>query len=360
MQNQVFKATIELVETKIVKKNLSSRLVFLLASLVVIIAGLKSAKSICVPFLFAIFLSILGFVPLTFLKKIKIPTWIAVLIIASIVLGAILGTGVILSKSVNEFSQTLPDYKMRFDELTRQTNNWIRAKGFENVELVDISIFSPNSILEYVSSFFKSLASTLSSTFIVIILMIFMLLEAAEFSTKLNFALGDKIDFNRFQNTCADVQRYLAIKTSTSLLTGLLVGSWTYLMGLDFYILWGFIAFLLNYIPFVGSTVASVPAILLATLTHGPSGAITIAIGYLVVNILISNFIEPIFMGRQLGLSPLVVLLSLIFWGWVWGPGGALMSVPLTMIIKILLENNKDLRWLSLLLDNKVRKVETI
>ncbi len=137
--------------------------------------------------------------------------------------------------------------------------------------------------------------------------------------------------------------------------TGLLVGLWTAILGLDFAVVWGLLAFLLNYIPSIGSIVAAIPAVLLGLIQGGLGYAILIAVGYVVTNIGIGNFVEPWLMGRTLGLSTLVVFLSLVFWGWMWGSIGMLLSVPLTMIIKILFENTDDLQWIAIMLDNRRR-----
>jgi predicted PurR-regulated permease PerM len=142
----------------------------------------------------------------------------------------------------------------------------------------------------------------------------------------------------------------VAIKPLVSLATGGFVALWVGLLGVDFPLLWGLVAFLMNYIPSLGSILAAVPAILLTIVQLGPGRALAVAIGYLVVNVVLGNFVEPHFMGRRLGMSTLVVFLSLVFWGWVWGPVGMLLSVPLTMVLKILLENTEDLRWVAVLL----------
>ena len=111
------------------------------------------------------------------------------------------------------------------------------------------------------------------------------------------------------------------------------------------------VAFLMNFIPTLGSLLASVPPVLLAVVQFGPGRALAVGLGFLVVNLTLGTFIEPHFMGRRFGLSTLVVFLSLVFWGWVWGPIGMLLSVPLTMIIKILMENSDEFRWMAVLID---------
>jgi predicted PurR-regulated permease PerM len=147
------------------------------------------------------------------------------------------------------------------------------------------------------------------------------------------------------------VQRYLAVKTTVSLVTGAAIAIWTGLVGLDFALVWGLLAFLLNYIPTIGSIIAAAPAVLLATVQLGLGPALLVGVGFLVVNTVLGNIVEPALMGRAVGLSTLVVFTSLVFWGWVWGPVGMLLSVPLTMIVKIFLENSDELRWIAVLLD---------
>ena len=147
------------------------------------------------------------------------------------------------------------------------------------------------------------------------------------------------------------VQNYLAIKTAVSVFTGVLVGIWVWALGLDLPLLWGLVAFIFNYIPNLGSILAAVPAVLLALVQFGPGRAAVVASGYLAINLVFGNDVEPMMLGRRLGLSTLVVFMSRVFWGWVWGPVGMLLSVPLTMMLKIAMENTEDLRWVAVMLD---------
>jgi predicted PurR-regulated permease PerM len=200
----------------------------------------------------------------------------------------------------------------------------------------------------------RNLAAVLSNLFLILLTMIFMLIEAASVPVKVKAAIGTgRLDVDKMHHAVIQVQRYLGLKTLTSLATGLLIGFWTAVLGLDFAVVWGLLAFLLNYIPNIGSIVAAIPAVLLGLVQGGIGFALLVAVGYVVVNVGIGNFTEPWLMGRTLGLSTLVVFLSLVFWGWMWGSVGMLLSVPLTMIIKILLENTDDLRWMAVMLDSR-------
>jgi len=179
------------------------------------------------------------------------------------------------------------------------------------------------------------------------------LLEVAGFPSKLRAAMGrPDADLSEFTEIMAKVQRYLGMKTVVSAVTGMCATLLLTVIGVDFALLWGLVAFLLNFIPTVGSIIAAVPAMAVALVQPdlGPLPMLAVGAGYVVINTLIGNIIEPQLVGRRLGLSPLVVFLSLVFWGWVWGPVGMLLSVPLTISVRIALERNEDLHWIAVLL----------
>jgi predicted PurR-regulated permease PerM len=201
------------------------------------------------------------------------------------------------------------------------------------------------------TSVVAGLGSVFGQFFLIFFTVVFLLLEGSSLPGKLNAALENSdATLARFTEFAQTVQRYLAIKTVVSLITGLIVTVWVYVLGLDFPILWGIVAFLFNYVPNIGSIIAAVPAVLLALVQFGIGKALVVALGYIVVNVIMGNFVEPRVMGRGLGLSPLVVFLSLIFWGWLFGPVGMLLSVPLTMIVKIAFQHSPEMRWLAVLL----------
>ena len=197
------------------------------------------------------------------------------------------------------------------------------------------------------------IAQFAGTTFIVLLIMAFMLGEVTVFPEKIRYVLGENGgDEDRFAKVVTEVQTYLGIKTMVSAATGLVLGLWASVMNLEFPLLLGLIALVLNYVPTVGSMIAAVPAVLLSIVLFGSvPHALGVAMGYVVVNVLFGNILEPNLLGRRLGLSTLVVILSLLFWGWAWGPLGALLSVPLTVMVKIWLENTHDLRWVAVLLD---------
>ena len=143
---------------------------------------------------------------------------------------------------------------------------------------------------------------------------------------------------------------YFAIKTFTSLLTGLAIGAWLLTLDVQYPMLWGFLAFLLNFVPNIGSVIASLPALFLATIFQGYGVALIVMIGYVVINVGISNGLEPKILGQQLGLRFVWIFLSLILWGWILGPVGMLLAVPLTMTLRLILENHQSTQWIAFIM----------
>ncbi len=218
--------------------------------------------------------------------------------------------------------------------------------------------FNMGALVDVFVGLLRGVALFLSNALVVLFLMVFILVEAPGLPRKLQraFSLTDA-EVGRLFKVKEEIQTYLGIKTAVSLATGFLIGGWLVLLGVDYAVLWGLVAFLLNYVPSLGSIVAAVPTTVLTWVDMGWSQAVLVAVGYLVVNLVLGNIIEPHLVGRQFGLSTMVVVFALVFWYWLWGPVGALLSVPLTMIIKILLQNTEDLRWVAYLLGPNPRKI---
>jgi len=202
-----------------------------------------------------------------------------------------------------------------------------------------------------VANLFSGLQGLFANFFLIIFTVIFLLLEATSLPGKLQLVLtssrGDPDYFKRFTS---GVQRYLGIKTIASLVTGVAAAALTAAFGLDFPLLWGLLAFSFNYVPSIGSLIAAIPPVVLALVQIDFFQAAMIGLGYFVINITIGGVIEPRVVGRGLGLSTLVVFLSLVFWGWVFGPVGMLLSVPLTMTVKIALESSNRTAPIAILL----------
>lgn len=327
-----------------------SKTLITLACLVIVAAGLSAGKVILVPFLLAGFIAILSAAPMFWLQRRGLPTWLALLLVILTVFMVGLLLAGLVGTSVSDFSKNLPLYEARFRQQTDALIAWLALKHISLSGQVLAEVFDPGAAMTLVASLFNALTNVLANGFLVLMTVIFMLLEASGMPGKLRAILGQPDNLSGFDHFVHNVQHYMAIKTIISLITGLLVALWLLALGVDYPLLWGVLAFLLNYIPNIGSIIAAGPAVLLTIVQLGMWRAMLVGVGFLVINLVMGSAIEPRFMGRGLGLSPLVVFLSLLFWGWLLGPVGMLLSVPLTMTAKIALDSRADTRWVSVLL----------
>ncbi len=328
------------------------------AAVVVLVAGLQHAQGILAPFLFAAFLAILCTPPLRWLQERGLPTWLALLVVVAAVAGLLVFIVAVASSSIDHFIQNMQrpgGYLDRLEGYKQQLFSWLKAHNVNVPENFSQQAVQTQRWLQLLGSMLSSLGGVLSNTLLVLVILVFMLLEASAFPAKvLAMARGNPQSLEHLRQVGQAVRRYISLKTLLSLATGALVGLWLWLLEVDYPLLWGMLAFFFNFVPNIGSVLAAVPAVVLALIDPGPQAALYVAIGYAVINGLIGYLLEPRLMGQGLGLSPLVVFLSLVFWGWVLGPVGMLLSVPLTMILKIYLEVFPDTRWAAVLLGESV------
>lgn len=321
------------------------------AAFVIIIAGMKASTQIIVPFLLAIFIAVLCAPLMIWLKAKKVPSGLAIFSVVAMffLLAATFGT--VIGASLSAFYQDLPEYEQKLQLQGQAGIAWLQGMGVEIDQAILSDYIDPGAAMKMVAQVFSGLGGVLTNAFLIVFSVVFILFEASDFPDKVRRALGSKtMAIEHFQNFSDSVQRYLLIKTLVSMGTGIFAGIVLAIIGVDYAILWGLIAFLLNYIPNIGSIIAAVPPMLIAMIQLGPMSSLLVAGLYMVVNTLFGNVVEPRYMGRSLGLSTLVVFVSLVFWGWVFGPVGMLLSIPLTMVVKIALENSERHRWIAVLL----------
>ncbi len=329
-----------------------TRLLLTVAALVLVLAGMKAAEEVLVPLIFSAFIATLTSPAVLWLEQRRVPGALAVGLVVAGVMVVVVGLVSVLGGSVNAFVASIPRYQERLNtslaeyiELLDQFGVSVSAENMRRM-------VNPAQIMDVAGQLVTQLTAMLSDTLLILFTLVFMLLEVAGFPKKIRRALGDpQADLSRYSALASEVKRYVVIKTYLSIATGLVLGVFLGIQGVDFAILWGLVVFLLNYIPTIGSIIAAIPPTLLASVQFGAGSAIVTASGFLVVNTVIGNVVEPRLMGKKLGLSTLVVWLSLIFWGWLWGPMGMLLSVPLTMIVKILLESSEQFRAVATLMD---------
>ncbi|MCA9027488.1 MAG: AI-2E family transporter [Planctomycetaceae bacterium] len=341
------------------------------ASLVVIIAGMKAATELVVPFLLSLFLAIMSGPALQALQKRGLPQWLAMMVVLVGLSFAMIALATVIGGTITQFLTVWPKtYQPRIVELMNDFNAWIDRISEERTWIKELEIenwvqylkqlLEPDVINKVLFALTRAVSGLLSNTILILITTLFLIFEASLLPAKLQVISGDSgSQYAKLQQIASDVNSYMSIKTSTSLLTGAIVTVGLWWLNVEFALLMGLLAFLFNYVPNIGSILAAVPAVLLAALGNGLWTAALVVALYLVVNMLIGYFVEPRWMGRGLGLSTLVVFLSLVFWGWVLGPVGMVISVPLTMTVKIALENSEETRWVAVLMGSGTSQPRT-
>jgi AI-2 transport protein TqsA len=328
-----------------------SRFVVIAAAIVFIVWGIRQAQSVLVSFLVSAFLAVLATPPVLWLERKRMPVVLAVLLVVAGIILFLLAIGVVVGTSINGFYAALPQYQVRIEEQVTIFVKFLTSKGIANPEKILFEYVNPAAVMNLTAGLLVRLGSAFSNIVLIVVTVTFILLEATSFPVKLRAVLGDPFQvFPRFTRFVDDMKRYMVIKTLISLATGILITIWLFILHVDSPILWGFLAFLLNYVPTLGSSIAAVPAVLLTFIQLGIWRAVLAAAGYMVINLVLDYGIEKRLMGRKLDLSTLVVFLSLIFWGSLLGPIGAVLCIPLTMTLKFAFESSESTRWIAFLL----------
>lgn len=321
------------------------------AAFIIIIAGVMYAQSIIIPLLMALFISIICAQPIVWLVKKKVSQGLAITIVFILIVALFIGFGEIIGNSLSSFSEDAPKYEQNLKEMGGTMLEFFHDKGI-NISTSKISsILDPSKIMGLTAGILGQLGSFMGNALTIFFLVLFLLLELDSIALKGKaLAKGTNTSLTYLNTISQSIRHYLSIKTLTSLLTGILVWICLAIIGVDYSIIWGLIAFLLNYIPNFGSIIAAFPAVLFALVQMGIGGAIWTTVAFLVVNMTIGNVIEPKVMGKGMGLSTFVVFVSLIFWGFILGTVGMFLSIPLTMAIKIMLEQNPKTKWIAVFL----------
>lgn len=338
------------------------RILLSLTALFIIIYSLQAAAQLLIPFLLAIFIALITLKPMFWLQERNVPGILAAFLIVISIMLLLLSIGSIVGSSIVDFTNALPSYQARLDIIIDQLV--LTYSGFLPLFEADFSlseVIDAGWAMGLAASILNALRDVLTNTLLIMFTMIFILLEASSFEIKLTAAFNRKSDsFIRQRAYISNLGRYLGIKTVVSIITGLTVAIATSWIGLDFPLLWGMFAFLLNYVPTIGSIIAAVPAVLMALVQLGVGDAVTTAIAFFLINIIFGSFIEPKLLGHGVGLSPLVVFIGLFFWGWIFGPVGMILSVPLTMALKMALESDKETQWLAILIGSETDALHKI
>ncbi len=326
-----------------------------------VVTTLILAKNIIIPLILAIFLWFLikefrEFMDKSNWIKTKIPRWIKTLV-ASLVLTLILGlVANLLISNVQKLTQAIPNYS---DNLNIVSANIEKSFGFNISE--KISNFNQEFEFQSLASdFLNSISDLFSNTFLILIYLLFILMEESTFLRKIKVIYTDKEDYNRINTILHEIDyslgKYISIKTLLSLTTSVLSYFALYLIGIDFALFWAFFIFILNFIPSIGSLIATLFPALMALIQYGgtdytPFILVLIFVG--MIQVFVGNFLEPKMMGNSLNISSLVVILSLSVWGSIWGIIGMVLSVPITVMLILIFSHFETTRATAILLSEK-------
>lgn len=337
----------------------ASRALIVAAAVIVIIAGLKQSAPLIVPFLLSAFIAVICFPLMSKFQHIGLSKALSLSLVMLLVISIGFALTLLIGSSLTDFTRMVPEYQQKISAEWAGVLQWLGEHGFSITDAIK-EIVDPTAAVSLLSSILKGFGSVLTNSFLIILTVVFILLEAGGLTQK--FLLLNGIDSNRDVTQQKDISQafsqvfveklrnYMSMKTIISMITGVVIGVVLWLIGVDYPVLWGVLAFILNFVPNIGSIIAAVPAVMLTIVQLGFTSALLVAAVYITVNIIIGSVIEPKYMGKGIGLSTLVVFVSLVFWGWVLGPVGMLLSVPLTITVKLALDSKPETQWLGHLL----------
>lgn len=330
--------------------NRSIRPLVAIASIAIIAFGLRQASGILNPILLGTFVAVATTPLLFFLERKRVPRPIALILSIFVDLFALLSIAALFAGNIPAITRRVPYYVERVTLQLDGVFDLLQERGLDTSATELRNLLNPELLFGIGTGFLRGLGATLSNIFVILLVASFILAEARDLATKVRTVARQSEDVDRLTAGLRDINRYLEIKTLTSALTGVAATVVCVIFGVDFPFLWGGLAFFLNFIPNIGSILAAIPPILLALIDEGLAAGLFVAGGFLALNFIIGNILEPKWMGRTLGLSDFVVLLSLVVWGWIFGPIGALLSAPLTMLVRLAISWNPELRWLDVLM----------
>ncbi|MBD8163850.1 AI-2E family transporter [Erwinia persicina] len=335
------------------QEKIGQNILLKLATLVVILGGIKLSAEIMVPFLMALFFAIVLNPLVTWLMRRGIRRGLAISLVILVVLIGLALMIAMIAGSLQEFSEVYPQLQAQAEQKLAIIQHF--AARF-HIMISPESLaqrLDPNAVMDVATTMLGQFSGAMTQIVLVMMTVIFMLFEVHHLPYKLRYALvNPQIRIAGLHRALKGVTHYLALKTLISLATGILVWLALMALGVKFALLWGLVAFVLNFVPNIGPVIAGIPPVLQALLLNTPLEAGLVGALFIAIHMLLGNLLEPRVMGRGLGLSSLVVFLSLIFWGWLLGPVGMLLSVPLTSVCKILMETTPGGSKLAILLGN--------
>lgn len=310
-----------------------------IASIAIIMLGLKYASALITQILIIIFIAVIISPIYYWLRRLRFPNWLALItLIVSMVCFTLFGIISFITQTIQKFADKVPDYYTQFIQIVRDVTTWLNNHDvYVPEKVIDyIATFGLDQIMPVVKGVTPLMVSMLQQIIVVLIVVSFILCELNSLPRKVrSIRWVDKDVYDRMLRMVLDIRHYMGIKTIISAATGLFIYLGLKLLGVPSAEALGLLAFILNFVPVFGSILATIPAVILASINSGDSGIVVYVIFlYLVVNQVLGNILEPKFMGKGFGISPVIVLIAVLIWGWTLGPIGMLLAVPLTMAVK--------------------------
>jgi predicted PurR-regulated permease PerM len=341
-----------------------SRIIIVLLGIITVMGMgvvIYQARGIFLPFLLAVFISYILNPLFTFLEKKRVPVAISILVAVLITFMMLGLLGFLINTSIQAFTTEFPKYEKRLDLLLQNLSSILNLPPeLFSGQLQDadrnqlLAALDNLSLTGIITTTLGSIVKFLSNTVLVLLFLLFILMGRNQLRKKLELAFNPKQSqklVSIYSNINQQIQKYIIAKTFISLITAVFVTTILYSFGVEFAMIWGILTFLLNFIPSIGSVVATILPITIAFIQFESYLTIfLVAVLLIVVQFTMGNLIDPRVVGDSVNLSPLVVLFSLIFWGWLLGIVGMFLAVPLSVVLKIVFENISDLRFLSVLM----------
>jgi len=336
-----------------------NQLFVFLASMLVVIIILKYASDILVPFLLSIAIAMILHPLLSYFVKLHTPKVVALVLILLASLIPIIILSDTIATEVSSLVRNTQDISSNFTHAVERSTTYAKTFGITIDENIINNTLEKSNISDLLKQLASQISNQFSNIFLIYFTAAFMLMEAEFFYNKMiKIAQKNNRDTRAWMLIVAKIKSYFMIKVKTSLLTALWALAVLWYYDVSYLYLWVTLVFFLNFIPVIGSIIAAVPAIIMAGIDHGIMSAVWVGSWYAIINMIVGNIIEPRIMGKGLGLSALIVFLSMTFWGWVFGPAGMILSVPLTMVIQFMFAQYDETRWVSLLLSDYEREKE--
>ncbi|WP_036483999.1 AI-2E family transporter [Myxosarcina sp. GI1] len=330
----------------------TTQILMAIIATILVVAALKATRPISMPLAFAFFIVVLVH-PLQRWLEGHFPRWLSLILVLLLLLGILGIAGGAISLSAEIIEPKVPEYLDRLQQIVATAKTWASDRGLQLPQFTSQANGASNKLARQAIGGIQTFLSALSLFVLVASLLVLLLIEVSQYRHKVQKAFptgtGDRL-INAVGNTSAKLRRYLLVMTLTSFLTGVLTSIWCFVLGVDLAFVWGLIAFVLNYIPTIGSIIAVIPPVLVALLFDGVSRAIATLVGLAVLQVVMGNFVDPRVQGKSLQLSPFIALVSIVFWGWVWGIPGAILGVPMTISIILFCQEFKVTRGVAIFL----------